>query len=947
MRPHRTPDATYRLQFNRDFTFVDASRFTAYLHRLGISHVYASPFFKSRAGSPHGYDIVDHNVLNPEIGNEDSFAAWVSELRGRNMGLLLDIVPNHMGVGGDDNEMWLDVLEHGEASVFARWFEIDWRPANRFLRGKVLLPFLGDHYGVVLENGDLQLVFDVDQGSFAVRYFEHLFPIDPRTYPRVLAFAAGLLDTNAGDHVSAFRTLIDDFRHLPRRTEFSGKKREQRRRGASACKGRLAELCRDYPPVHTLIEENISRLNGLPGEPASFDPLHDLLEAQAWRLSYWKVAADEINYRRFFDINDLAAIRVDDDEVFASTHRLVKRLMNDGQIDGLRVDHPDGLSYPLKYLSDLHKLADGDRQDSGAVYLLVEKILMEYERLPEDWPVDGTTGYDAGRVINGLFVDMASEGRLTQLYHRFTGQAVDFDELLYERKKLIIRTVLSSELTMLANLVMQIAQADRHTRDFTHQGLRYALGEVAACYPVYRTYIVAGKVTDEDRNYVRWAVSGARKRSPANDALMFEFIHELLVNADHGALSRHRIEGFIRRFQQYTAPVMAKGLEDTTAYVYNRLISLNEVGGAPATFGVPLSAFHHVNRQRQALWPRAMVSTSTHDSKRSEDVRARINVISELPDEWRRRVARWSRMNRRKKKLVSNEMAPSRNDEYLLYQTLLGVWPLAQPVGEELIEFRDRIEAYMLKAVREAKLRTSWINPNEEYEAAVREFVQALLSDSSRNAFLADFISFQQRIAHFGLLNSLSQTLLKLTVPGVPDIYQGTELWAFHLVDPDNRKPVDFQVRQEVLETLAARIEAGEDLVELVRELMDRIEDGHIKLYLILQTLALRKREPQLFISGDYVPLNVEGPNADHVCAFERRLGACRVVVVACRWFARLEANPGWEHTWIEAPSVEESIAWRDVLTGERIHMVERADGGFFHAADLLRHINVALVCGS
>ncbi|MGD2113096.1 MAG: malto-oligosyltrehalose synthase, partial [Gammaproteobacteria bacterium] len=782
MNAPATPGATYRLQFNRNFTFADTGPVIGYLHRLGITHVYASPFLKARSGSPHGYDIVDHNALNPEIGTPASFSAYIRALRRHGMGQLLDIVPNHMGVGGDDNAWWLDVLEHGEASPYASYFDIDWRPLNRLLHNKVLLPFLGDHYGTVLERGELQLLFVPGQGAFGIRYYEHLFPLDPRTYPQILDLARDALVQRGGssrDAAHQLAALVADCRSLPRRTALSAPRRAQRRQLGAACKQRLARLYREYPELSACIGHAVARFQGNPGSPASFDLLHRLLEAQSYRLAHWRVATDEINYRRFFDVNELAGIRMDNSEVFDATHRLIERLVTGGQVHGLRIDHPDGLSDPYDYCCRLQRLPWPAARNAGAEargYLLVEKILASHERLPADWPVAGTTGYDFAQLLNGLYVYPDAVQPLNRCYARFTGCTLDFDAVLRERKLLIIHSAMTGELGVLANLASAIARSDRHTRDFTYHRLRDALAEIVACFPVYRTYITRRGISEEDRRYLHWAIELAKKHSPAVDLEVFDFLQRLLTlhhSSGPGVRIRRQLAEFALRFQQYTAPVMAKGMEDTACYVYNRLVSLNDVGFDPRTFGITLNAFHHENRQRLADWPQAMLTTSTHDSKRGEDVRARINVLSELPGEWERHLLRWSRVNRDRKRLVGAVRSPSRNDEYFLYQTLIGTWPLEPLDAAGLAAYRERIEAYMLKAIKEAKVHTSWINPNQDYEEAMRHFVQAVLDHPDRNPFLADFLPFVRRVAGFGLLNGLSQVLLKLTVPGVPDIYQG------------------------------------------------------------------------------------------------------------------------------------------------------------------------------
>ena len=947
MQPERPPISTYRLQFNRDFTFADATAIVDYLHRLGVSHIYASPYLKARAGSPHGYDIVDHSALNPEIGDEAAFEELVQALHRRGMGQILDVVPNHMGVGGCDNAWWLDVLENGEASAHAGYFDIDWRPADPALRDKLLLPFLGDHYGQVLERGEIGLVFDETQDGFHAAYYEHCFPLDPRSYPAILEPAAVEVERTDASLAQALSAASAVFAALPARTGNGEEQRARRRREVPAAKRRLAALCADHPALTALLRRHAASFQGRPGEARSFDRLHCLLEAQAYRLAYWQVATDQINYRRFFDINDLAGLRMERPEVFRDTHRLIERLLRTGRVDGLRIDHPDGLNDPHRYFRDLQRLAGG-----RPLYLAVEKILAGYERLPADWPVAGTTGYDYAALLNGLFVWPGSERRLNRLYRRFTGLGTDFDELLYERKKLIIRSTLSGELSVLGNLLHRIAQADRHTRDFTYHGLLHAITETVACFPVYRTYVTAATIGAEDRRYVQWAIAKAKKRSPAADIVIFDFLRDALLLercARYQPEARAEVLQFALRFQQYTAPVMAKGMEDTSFYIYNRLVSLNDVGFDPRVWAVSPAAFHHQNRQRLADWPLAMICTSTHDSKRSEDVRARIDAISEAPEDWQRHLGRWARINRARKLIVDDKYAPSRNDEYLLYQTLVGVWPLEPVTPEALDALRERIEAYMLKAAREAKVHTSWINPNEAYEEALAHFIRALLHDTERNAFLADFVPFQQTLARYGLLSALSQTVLKLASPGVPDIYQGNELWTFDLVDPDNRRPVDYRRRAELLDSLIAQTDGAPDLPALMRGLLDKLEDGCAKLYVTWRVLGVRNAYPEIFHDGDYAGLEAHGARAEHVCAFARSFDGRHAIAAAGRWFARLALDRAgdplgeacWQDTWIEAPAPG---PYRDVFSGATVVAVEYEGRPGLRAAEMFSCLPVALL---
>ena len=949
----RAPRATYRVQFNEDFGFVDATEIVSYLDALGVSHLYASPYTKARPGSTHGYDVVDHNALNPEVGSAAEYERMVEALHERGMGQLLDIVPNHRGIGSD-NERWLDVLENGPASPNAYFFDIDWYPTNRReLYGKVLLPVLGDHYRATLENGELELSFDPEEGSFAVRYYEHLFPLDPNTYSMVLQDPSELTEN---EQTLEFESLLTAFGNLPGREETDDEKLAERVRDAAVNKGRLARLCGESVEVSEAVERCVRRANGEVGDSESFGLLHQILEEQAYRPVYWRVASDEINYRRFFSINDLAGIRVEDERVFDETHKLVLDLLREGKVDGLRIDHPDGLYDPAGYLHRLQQEAaralNEPESAEQAIYLVVEKILAHHERLPEGWPVAGTTGYDFTNLVNGLFVDPAGEEGIERAYRRFLGRRLDFEELLYGCKQLIMRDSLASELNVLSRRLLRVSEGPggRRSFDFTINVLRDALSEVVAAFPVYRTYVTTDFVSEEDRRHVEWAVSRARKRSAAADGTVFDFIREVLLLKLEGP-EEYRVSAaaFVMKFQQYTGPVMAKGMEDTALYIYNRLTSLNEVGGEPDRFGVSASAFHHLTAERHEDWPHAMLATSTHDTKRGEDVRARINVLSELPDEWRERLVRWARINRSRRREIDGEPAPSRNDEHLLYQTLLGAWPLGEVDERAMEEFRGRIKAYMEKAIREAQVHTAWIQVNQEYEEAVANFVEALLS-LENNIFLDDFIPFARRVARAGALNSLSQTLIKLTSPGVPDIYQGNDLWDLSLVDPDNRRPVDYALRREMLTGLK-ETKPGPDTLRSLLE-FSSWEDGRPKLYLTWKTLELRRERPALFERGDYAPLEVIGERSDHLVAFARHHGEEVSITVAPRLYTKLAGAPdlllpdprAWSGTYAKLPQDLYSKKFRNALTGEPLDVKELDGKSSLLVEDLLRSFPVALL---
>jgi (1->4)-alpha-D-glucan 1-alpha-D-glucosylmutase len=793
--PRVVPVATYRLQFHKEFRFKDAIKLVPYLASLGISHVYASPFLKARPGSTHGYDVIDHRQVNPEIGTEAELNELIQKLKTNGMGMVLDLVPNHMGVLHADNAWWLDVLEKGRASPYARFFDIDWA------RGKLLLPVLGKHYGEALE----ELKVERKGGKWSLRYFDHKFPLNAKST-----------------------------RNLER------------------------------PPRDSLA-------------------LHRLLEKQYYRLAYWRVASDEINYRRFFEITDLAGLRVEDRTVFEATHGLVARLAKRGGIDGVRIDHPDGLADPKEYFERLGELFPRR-------WIVLEKILAEHEKLPRDWPVHGETGYRFVNLLTGVFIDPAAESRVDRIYRRFTGERRTFDEIARDSRYLIMLTTLAAELYMLSTWLARIAAGNRYTRDYTASGLRKALAEIAAQFPVYRTYVSPRGVSASDRGVIEDAVRASRHASRIADPGVFDFVRSVLLleNVPPGSRKNEMLR-FAMRFQQFTAPVVAKGVEDTAFYRYNRLIALNEVGGHPSHFGLSLKEFHAAAAERAAHWPYTMLGSSTHDTKRSEDVRARLAVLSELGSTWRMALRRWGRMN---------EAKISRSDEYHFYQALVGIWP-----GEVSRDLVERLKAYMLKAAREAKERTSWINPDAEYEKALDGFVEQSLG---RGEFIADVKTTVGRVTHLGLLVGLSQALVKVASPGVPDYYQGTEVWDFSLVDPDNRRPVDYGLRKKLLK-------------EPATNLLQNLADGRAKLHVIRKSLEVRRKFQALFHGARYTPLYADAGREDSLIAFA--LGDGAVVAVAPRLFASLmedgDMAPLGMKAWGEARLPLEG-RYVNVLTGER-----------------------------
>ena len=950
------PRATYRLQLNGTFTLRHATALIPYLSRLGVSHVYCSPYFRARPGSLHGYDVVDHNTLNPEIADEADFERFVAELRAHGMGQILDVVPNHVGVMGSDNAWWMDVLENGQASLFAAFFDIDWQPANPALAGKLLVPVLGESYGRVLERRELEPRFEREGGAFAIYYHDHRFPLDPRSYPRILEPALKLMQPDAlpPQARSEFESLIAAFGHLPDRNAASPEEAAERNRDTEIYKRRLTAMCGAHPEIGAAIDQAVAHLRGETSAPASADALHELLEAQAYRLASWRVASDEINYRRFFDVNDLAALRMENEAVFEKTHRFTLELLRAGKLDGLRIDHPDGLYDPEQYFRRLQSRVAEVTGNAGSadgvlpLYLVVEKITAGFERLPATWPVHGTTGYNFTNTVNGLFVDGTAERRLDRTYHAFIGELTEWKEIAYDAKRLILDTALSSELTVLTNQLARIARSDRNTRDFTFRSLRQALTDVIACFPVYRTY-VADSVSAEDRRFIDWAVAAAKGRDSGINYELYEFVRATLLLDPALEADPNRVRAFAMKFQQLTAPVTAKGVEDTALYRFHRLVSLNEVGGDPDTFGVGVRAFHADARTRQQHWPHEMLTTSTHDTKRSEDTRVRIDVLSEIPRLWRQMLVRWRRINRLRKREIDGRPAPGPNQEYLLYQILLGSWPLENMDDAALHAYAERIAAYMIKASREAKSRTSWSDRSKDYEDALTQFVYALLEPRDGNFFLNEVKAAQQRIARFGILNSLSQTLCKLTAPGVPDIYQGNDLLDFSLVDPDNRRPVDYARRARLLAELEAHGAADPNFA---RALFSDLADSRAKLYVTWRTLQFRKAHPALFDRGEYLPADVVGVRASHLCAYARRCGSEAILVVIPRLYARLlgerEQLPLGERIWgdtaIELPQDLPGGHWRNVFDGVGIGAQSRSGGHFVPVSQVLANFPVALL---
>ncbi len=809
----QVPESTYRIQFHANFTFHDAVKIVPYLAALGITHLYASPCLRARAGSTHGYDVTDYNQLNPELGGEEGSASLVACLRQHNMGLILDTVPNHMGVNTNENAWWNDVLENGRGSRHAHFFDIAWDLSHRpHLQGKLLLPILGDHYGRVLESGQLKLLRE--DGRFALAYYQRRLPVS-----------------------------TESIQKMSRRVVDGG-------------------------------DELASQISANP------DLLHELVSLQHYRLAYWRTASDEINYRRFFDVNDLAAMQMERKDVFDATHRLTLKLVHEGAVAGLRIDHPDGLFDPQQYFDRL--------KSAGVNYVLAEKILAADEPLCRNWAVAGTTGYDALNVINGLFIDQRNAEAFSRLYQRFTGDAFSFPQTARECKLLVLKTLMASELNMLAHMLDRIAQSHRDSQDFTLASLTEALRQLIASFPVYRTYITGDGASARDAQVIDQAIADALECNPELEPSTFEFMRAVLLL--QWPAERQQMLRFAGKFQQLTSPVAAKGVEDTALYRYTRLLSLNEVGSDPGIFGTSPARAHEYFSQRQRLWPEAMTTLSTHDTKCSEDVRARLNVLSELPDQWSFHLEQWMRL--------CDGCGVEQSDLYTLLQAIVGVWPPDDKVDEQL---RDRLKNYMVKAMREAKVRSTWTHPNESYESSVADLIDSVLISGEFTRYILPFI---HRVARLGVINSLSQTVLKFTASGVADTYQGTELWDFSLVDPDNRRPVDYALRERLLQEAQV----------FSPSMRDCWQDGRVKLFLTTRLLHLRRSVPGLFTRGEYEPVRVNGRLANHVFAFTRSSDNRTALVAVCRLPASL-AEDSWP--------IGEAV-WRDTtldisLDGDRL----------------------------
>jgi len=857
----QVPTATYRLQLHSGFTFEDAAGIADYLAALGVSHLYASPYLQAAKGSTHGYDVVNPGRVNKELGGEKGHQRLCSALQTWNLGQILDVVPNHMAITGPENAWWWDVLENGPSSPYAAYFDVDWNSSDERIGNKILLPILGDHYGRVLEAGEIRLRHE--NGRFSIQYYDHRLPVSSGSLIGILDRAAGI----SGSEQLAF--IADVLRYLPLPKEHEFEHTRRRHRNWTFIRKLLKQVIEESQEIRTLVDKVVEEVSASP------DLLDTFIEGQNYRPAFWRTAARDLGYRRFFDINSLIGIRVEDENVFADTHRLILEWLRKGLIDGLRIDHPDGLKDPEQYFGRL-------REAAPEAWIVVEKILHPGERLPSTWPVEGTTGYDFLNLADGLFIAPSGEKPMMDFYAEFTGEQTDYRRMAREKKHQALRELLAGDLNRLSDLVAQICERHRRYRDYTRWDINEAVGELIACFPVYRTYVREDQeeIREEDRSVIDEAVTGAKTFRPELDPELFDFLRSLLVLERRGTLETE----WVMRFQQLTGPVTAKGIEDTAFYCFNRFVSLNEVGGNPARFGVSVEDFHHAVTEAADHHPHAMLATSTHDTKRSEDVRARLALLSEIPVRWAKAVRRWSTLN----EPYRLENVPDRNTEYFLYQSLVGAWPVEV----------ERVLTVMEKAAREAKTHTSWTRPDEVYEKNLLEFVKAVLDDQE---FRVDLEKFITPLIEPGRINSMSQVLLKLTAPGVPDFYQGTELWNLSLVDPDNRRPVDFDLRRRLLAEMNT---LSPD------EILARMDEGLPKLWVIHKVLGLRKQQPEIFRSGAYRPLYAQGQKADHVVAFLR---SEQMVTVVPRLLLSLDR--AWGDTRLELPSGH----WRNQLTGDKI----------------------------
>jgi (1->4)-alpha-D-glucan 1-alpha-D-glucosylmutase len=946
----RIPLACYRLQFNKDLMFQKAPEVLEFLSRLGITDIYASPLLQSRSESQHGYDVTDPTRIKAELGKEEQFDRFRAALQEQGMGLLLDIVPNHMAAN-QENPWWMDVLENGPGSAYAAYFDIDWHMPSLAVENKLLLPVLGKSYGEVLDNCELRLVFE--RGSFFIRYYDMFFPLAPKTYRRILKHREHILEKRLGGNSPAFQEylgIVAALAALPEPESLTIDAAGERRLHIAGIKERLRQLHGSSREVKRFVSENLRIFNGRRGQVGTLRNLDRLLWDQAYFLNYWQNVNEGINFRRFFTLADLVGVRVEDPIVFEATHQVIFRLVEARIVTGLRIDHIDGLRDPLAYLRSLQARVKGtqEKENERDFYVIVEKILSETERLPADWPIQGTTGYEFLNRLNWLFVHPKGARAVEEIYFRFLGRKARFDDVLHQKKKLVISTLFAAEMRYLSHQLAALAQGDRYARDLSRAELAQALNETTACLPVYRTYIRSMEVPQQAEHQIRHAVESARALNPHLDSTCFEFVRDVLLLKDAGYLFAEQREArlaFVMRWQQFTGAIFAKSLEDTVLYVYCPLLSLNEVGGNPSPAMVPALDLNQLMAERGRHRRHGLNSTSTHDTKRGEDVRARINVLSEIPASWQRHLSAWSRWNAARKARTAGCAVPDPNEEIFLYQTLIGAWPLSEG---EIPQFRERLEAYIIKAIREAMVHTRWTVPNTAHEKAVIKFVQAILEPGRGNSFLDDFLKFQRNIATFGMINGLAQILVKMTWPGVPDFYQGCELWDLRFVDPDNRGPVDFKHRAALLAEIETR--SRQDVLQFCRDATQNWHDGRIKLYLIWKILNLRRQHPGIFREGKLLHLNASGKREANVISYALRRGNSCMVTVAPRWLARAKAPSNsirlrefWLGSHLILPrNAPES--WLNSLTGETLKTTLSREGPLLHLADVFRNFPVAVL---
>ena len=911
--PPAIPIATYRLQLTPDFNFEAAADLAPYLKALGITHLYASPFLKARKGSTHGYDIVDHTKFNPELGGEAGFELMSAALRQHDLGLILDFVPNHVGIHHDDNPWWLDVLEWGPASPHAASFDIDWEQLPYRSRGGVLVPIIGSSYGQALENGEIELRYDAAEGSFSAWYFEHRLPIAPERYGEILR----MIVKEAGAEPSA-----PGHDMLALASRYTGPRRPNRKEAPDF----KAEL-KGIAGAADIIARGLNAYRAGADRAAQTQALHHLLERQHYKLGHWRLASSDINYRRFFDINTLAGLRVEDAGTFEAIHRLVKRLIAEGKLDGLRLDHIDGLRDPVQYFQRLRRLvreAHGGR--NRPFYVVIEKILGEHEKLPSFAGVHGTTGYEWLNAITQVLTDGSGLEPLDEIWRQISNRSPQLEPILREAKGRVLETLLTSEFTVLTRLLARIASGHYSTRDYSADGLRQALELYVLHFPVYRTYLTSTGLSAHDRQLISGTIERARADWFAADDGIFGFLRDTLtmdlIKPGRARHSAPRVRRFALKVQQFTGPMMAKSLEDTTFYRYHRLLALSEVGGDPAARALSADEFHAMMRTRAREWPLGLTATATHDTKRGEDARARIMALAEIPGEWTSAVARWKLLNAPHLLVDGDLRAPSATFEYMLYQALLGAW---QPDDASFVE---RMQEYALKAAREGKQETSWLNPHTTYEDGVKSFIAKILDPALSGEFLNSLQTLAQRLSLLGALNSLSQITLKAMMPGVPDFYQGTELWDFSLVDPDNRRPVDFAERAGRLAVLA-----DPDWDRLV----GKWPSGHLKLAWTKHLLKLRTELADAFTGGDYEPLEVSGPQRDHFIAFIRRKDREAAIAVVSRWFAPFTDSG---RRWPDPAQYDAALN----VNGYAVQGFADADATQLRLSDLLAHLPVAVL---